>query len=433
VTTPAAARQNQYGNRIYPVPKPGSLEVEELPSVSQILKVLASAGLEIWKLKTVAEQFALRHDLVMLAADPDTRYDAVQQALNASKPASNTGTAVHKFTEMVDDDTLDWNLVPEVAKPWVAHYAAAKAAYGWTLIEKEFTVYNHAWGFAGTSDRVLDVPGFGRVVADVKTGRSVYGDQALQLGMYAFGEGVWRPVPKADLTESAALEAALLKNIEDGTNIPPGRRKWSKDAIDEERNKIEEIRWREYCEKGKHEPMPAGLSQEVGIIIHLANDKCELVPLDLKGVGPVIEGLCAVYHWKERKNVVGQVLKPANEYKLTIPQGGMNFVNKPVVQTPDPARDQKVTSLKERIVALPQEARQELAFTWPSGVPTFKQSTNHTDAQLEAIEKAVWSIECSIAAPTPEGGEPAEASAVASLLSAFPGSAEDEPIQHTTR
>lgn len=424
MTTPAAARKNQYGNRIYPVPRPGSLEVEDLPAVSQILKVLSSAGLEIWKLKTVAEQFSKRPDLVMKAADPETRYDAVQEALDASKPASNTGTAVHRFTEMVDDGTLDWNLVPEPAKPWVAHYAAAREAYGWKLVDKEFTVYNHAWGYAGTSDRVLDVPGFGLVIADVKTGKAVYADQAFQLGCYAFGEGRWRPVPKAQLTESAKLEEELDENIKNGTNIPAGRRKWSEDAIKEERNKIGEVRWREYCEKGKHEPMPAGLSREVGIIIHLANDKCELVPLDLKGIGPVIEGLCGVYHWKERKDVVGSVLVPTNEYKLVIPQGGTNFVaTNPVPQTPDPARQQKADSLKARIVALPQEARHQLAFNWPNGVPTFKMSSSHTDAQLETIEKVVWSIECA-ASGEPTEGEPAEASAVESVLAAFPGSTE---------
>ena len=89
--------------------------------------MLAAPGLEIWKQKQIAEQFAKRPDLIMLAADEGTRFDAIKQALQATQSKANVGTAIHRFSELVDDGQLDWGLVPEAAKPWVENDACVSS------------------------------------------------------------------------------------------------------------------------------------------------------------------------------------------------------------------------------------------------------------------------------------------------------------------
>ena len=435
MTAPAAARKNQWGNRVYPVPRPGTEIVEDLPAVSQLLKILAAPGLEIWKQKMIAEQFAIRPDLVMLAANPDTRWDAIKQALDAGRNASNTGTAIHHFTEQVDAGQVAWELVPAVAKPWVESYQKAKDDYGWTMVAKEFTVYNHELGYAGTSDRILDIPGYGKVIADVKTGKSVYADMAQQMACYAFGEGIWTaPLPEI-LTESIARDTELDDWIANGTNIPAGRRKWSEEAIKEAKAALAEERWREYARKGTHTPLPADLRKDVAIIVHLSENGCELVPLDLTGTYEVIAGLAHIYHWQQRKNVVGAPIEiesavVVQQLQETIAglqgQEGSSTGGRaeptasetgtsseepvPFEPAPEPVLDtsSRRASVQARIDSLTPKAKQDLVFKWPEGIPTLKKWDGHSPEQLKAIEDVLWDVEC-------EQG-------IDKLADAFPGS-----------
>ena len=430
MTTPAASRKNRYGSRVYPVPLPGTEQVVDLPSVTHLLKVLAAPGLEIWKQKLLAEQFSLRPDLVMLAANPDTRFDAIKAALSAGQSAANQGTAVHYFTEMVDDGTLDWGLVPAPAKPWVENYVNARNKFGWTLVEKEFTVYSHKLGYAGTSDRILDVPGYGLVIADVKTSASVHADMALQLSFYAHADAIWSPPAESDLTESIAREAELEDWIANGTNIPEGRRKWSEDAVKVAKAELAELRWKEYSRKGTHRPLPAELRKDVALILHVGEKYCELVPLDLNGTLEVVTGISAINRWKERKDVVGQPVKvdPAvavQELQQVVaglsgeaPSADQKGDPDRADASPPPALEVPVSAAPDiqtrrrtaqaRIDALTQEGKQKLLFIWPEGVPTLKRSDDHTPAQLQAIEDALWDVECEMAADK--------------LASSFPGS-----------
>jgi hypothetical protein len=422
VTAPAAARQNSVGGRVYPVPVPGEDQVRDLPAVSQLLRSLAAPGLEIWKQKLIAEQFSQRPDLIMLAADPSTRYDAIKQALDGSRNAANTGTAVHRFTEMVDDGTLDWSLIPEVAKPWVEHYAQAKEDYGWEMVAKEFTVYNHEIGYAGTSDSALRIPGYGTVICDTKTGKEIYGDQALQLSFYAHGEGIWvAPAPDA-LTEYLKASRALQEDVDAGVNIPEGRRKWSADAVKIAKSHLEEAKWREYAERGTHLPMPADLRKDVGFIIHLTDKKCEVVPMDLVGTEAVIRGIANIFWWKARKDIVGQPLVARKD-----PTPAPAPPAPPAEPVPVPVADEaplatRIEAMQARITALPIEAKKDLIFRWPEGVPTFKQSRDHTEAQVQAIDTELWAVECKFA---PVATRAVLEERTARVMEAFPGSVEE--------
>lgn len=88
--------------------------------------------------------------------------------------AAERGTSIHSFTEMIDDGTLDWGYVPDEFKGPLEAYGAATE--GFTVLDTEvFVAIDEPVGdtvlrSSGSMDRVLDVPGVGVVVGDVKTG-----------------------------------------------------------------------------------------------------------------------------------------------------------------------------------------------------------------------------------------------------------------------
>lgn len=451
MTTPAAASKNQYGARIYPIPIPGTETVEELTSVSQVLKVLAAPGLEVWRQKVIAEQFSKRPDLIMLAADENTRYDAIKQALNATQSKANIGTSIHRFSEMVDDGTLDWALVPEAAKPWVENYVRARDTFGWKVVFKEVTIYNHTYGYAGTADRFMELDG--EVCPwDLKTSAEVYADMALQLALYGNGEGIW--VPPSGTPDTDALEKQLDDDIANGVNVPAGRRKWSQEAIKEAKTALAEMRWREYARKGTHLPMPAGLNTNKGIIVHLTEQKCELVPLDLSDCRDVVFGMARIHHWKNRRNIVGKPLKakaspedikalheldkeldedfsapvalpPSNRRVVTghvVPATTLQELSERSVEANNAQSFIDPDTLKDRVRALSQEAKQELVFRWPSGVPTLKVG-GHTEEQLSQLAQLIFEVQTKFAkSERPEIAPVSEEEAVARIQKLFPGS-----------
>jgi len=309
VTQPAAARSDRYGNRWYTVPDENG-ELHDLVSVTRLKDLLHSGGLETWKLKTVARNMALRPDLQMLAGNDETLYKAAMEAARDERKA-NAGTAVHKLVELVEAGTLDMDFVPEASRPYVEQYVAARQRWGLRVVDQEFTVYNLTVGYAGTADMLA---GFGDrpdlFIMDVKTGADVWPETAKQLAAYANAEGIWVP-PSDEFPEVVEARAELERNIAAKTNIPPGRRKWSVDAIKVAEAEIDALHWRLLAQYPGRRPMPENLRRDVGYVIHLRPDSCELFELRLDGdqvsAFDTVCGLAFEHRWQQRKDIVSKV------------------------------------------------------------------------------------------------------------------------------
>jgi RecB family exonuclease len=385
MTAPAAARKNAYGARYYPVPNPQTGEVVELPAVSRILDVLNSPQLSTWKLKTVATQFSQRPDLVMLAAsDP---YGASKQALDSAQARSNIGTAVHSLSEQIDDGTLIRKMVSPPALKYVEQYEAAKAYFQWEVVAQEVTVFNHELGFAGTLDRILRFPeGLiverGASIADLKTGAAVWPSQALQMMFYALGKGIWSPPSEDQLVEFNTATAELNANIAACTNIPEGRRKWSEDAVKVARAELDTLKWQEYASLGAFIEMPEDLQRKTAFILHLSDEKFELVPMNLEGAEDVVKGMCAIFHWQNKpaSSIVGKA--------MTVPQPESAIAESLL---------EWVQNLRERANALPLDKKHQLRAEWPQGVPELKSGPFQADetgrAHLTAIDELLRTLE----------------------------------------
>jgi len=117
--------------------------------------------------------------------------------------AAVRGTEVHALAErVVHGESVD---VPEELVGFVDGYARWLDRSGATHVLTEFVCGSRTWRYAGTSDLILtDHMGVPRI-ADIKTGKGVYADTALQLAAYRFAEFYLdgddeAPVPEVDDT-----------------------------------------------------------------------------------------------------------------------------------------------------------------------------------------------------------------------------------------
>lgn len=463
MTTPAASRKDKYGNRTYTIPHPETRELVELPSWTKLKNLMHSSPLETWKLKKVATAVAQSTALQMQAANPDTCYQAVKKAMQADTEKADVGTYVHRYTEQVDDGTLDWQFVPEAAKPYIVNYQTLKTEWAWQVAEAEATVFNLAYGYAGSADRFNRFPGLPALLGlpdperdvfavDVKTGEKVWAETALQLAAYANGEGIFE-APTKLAHGFTQREAQLDEWIAEGTNIPPGRRKWSDDAIRQAKAELENDWWKIFAEHGRFRPMPEGLRHDVGLVVHLRSEGASVVPVRLDGDPPalyVIDGLTALYRWQRRKEIVCDPVvrynseqpavepEPAPETKQDRKRARLATEQPGTPENRAIPAEQRFQWLRGRLQAIAATggtAMAETAANWPAGVPTLRQFA-HDDDGLDRIIELLDTIEA--AHEIPFGPTLAEhvsvaptsdAEAVDKLADTFPGGVEVATVE----
>jgi hypothetical protein len=202
-----------------------------------------------WSQRMVAKGLTVRPDLVSLAypldvkADRDALNKIVEDAKSAAgnKVAANMGTALHSFTQRIDEEPVAdiEKLVPESALDDVRAYRSALEQGGIRvvpeLIERITAVPDYE--VAGTLDRGLDLSecrfdlgpevnlSDGHlVIGDLKTGRDLqYGwnEISIQLAIYAMGVkacGTWNPRTKTwDSALPVRQDFALVMHLPVGS------------------------------------------------------------------------------------------------------------------------------------------------------------------------------------------------------------------------
>lgn len=276
------------GRKITPDPKakPGVYT-----RVSTIAKTLEDGfGISAWQRRLVVKGLGLRPDLYALACatrvdDRDQLDNIADQAHEAAggKVSSNLGTALHSFTDRVDQgekpvaqgESSSDLVIPE---PWLTDVLAYQAALVEHSIElmpgyQEMRVVipelaeegktGGTDGAAGTFDRIVMWRGR-PTVADLKTGNNPlkYGDLgiSIQLGRYATAAAIW-----------------------DGESFYP---------------------------------MPEGLRTDVGLVIWLPAGQgvCEVHEVDLEpGHEVVAEAVMRTRAWRKRKGTLSRKLEPGSE------------------------------------------------------------------------------------------------------------------------
>jgi hypothetical protein len=98
-----------------------------------------------------------------------------------NESAMQMGSNVHLLLELEDDGQLG-EYAPEY-EPYLTAYRAFKKDTKAQVVEIEKRVCSETYRFAGTLDRVMDLPGIGRSILDIKSG-SPSPSHAIQTSAY---------------------------------------------------------------------------------------------------------------------------------------------------------------------------------------------------------------------------------------------------------
>jgi hypothetical protein len=189
------------GHNRYKLPHPETGKVQAWTRVTTWARTPSDTyGLTVYQLRMAARGLAVRPDLVLrlLADYGDNKVvdEAIAQAQEhaGSTTAATTGSAYHRFTELVDSGEPLPPLPPSTQRDITAYEATLRAAK-LSVLHVERIVCVPDLGVAGTLDRVL-THGQHAWIADLKTGADLgpsWGEIATQLACYAHGAALWNP------------------------------------------------------------------------------------------------------------------------------------------------------------------------------------------------------------------------------------------------
>jgi hypothetical protein len=291
-------------------------------------------GLNKWQTRMACLGLAQRADLLaqFAAASDDRARDALinqaQEAAGASSGA-NMGSALHSFTE-----ALDLGRDITVPAPWdadVQAYSQALADHGIVIDPAmiELDVVCDDLALAGTADRYVMWQGR-RVVADLKTGKKI-ADPALGYSV-----------------QLAVYARSFLYHHDTGARTDL-----------------------ECC-------------HDVGLIIHLpaGQARCDIYEVDLRAAWDLAHLAAQVKQAQKRKGVV---VKSSPGASAVPPPASTDAPGEPLTQA---LRAELVAALKRADAP----ALERIAAAWPPGVPTFKQSQDHSRDELRAIQRVIVDV-----------------------------------------
>lgn len=174
----------------------------KIPGVTTLLNDgIPKPQLINWAASTTAE-YALDHWDELSDKPVGVRLkELVGARFEISREAMRKGTDVHALAELLVHGTEIE--VPEPLAGHVESYVAFLNEWNPEPVIVEAAVVNYSVGYAGTLDLVVDMAGE-RWLLDIKTGKRVYGETALQLAAYAnaesyvVAEGLEAPMPSVD-------------------------------------------------------------------------------------------------------------------------------------------------------------------------------------------------------------------------------------------
>lgn len=176
-------------------------------SVTTILKALNKPALPSWAAKMTAEYVANNFGFIADMIEGGKIDEAIgvmkQAPWQTRDAAANLGTAVHEAVEAYLMGTPG-----QADHPHITHFEHWLEAFKPRIIETEVTVFSRTFDYAGTLDLLVELePNIWCV--DVKTGKGVYPEMALQVAAYANGEFIGRQdgteSPMPDVTRGAVL------------------------------------------------------------------------------------------------------------------------------------------------------------------------------------------------------------------------------------
>ena len=166
-----------------------SWDDETFASVTTILGVLNKPALPGWAAESVAEFVAHNIGTVNDLIGRGQQSAAIDMMKGAPwrqrDKAADLGTTIHNVIECLSaNKNMD---IPVDAMASVEHFLTWQAVFKPQILVSEGTVFNREYNYAGTLDLICKIDGLTWLV-DLKTGKGVYPEYAMQVAAYARGE-----------------------------------------------------------------------------------------------------------------------------------------------------------------------------------------------------------------------------------------------------
>jgi hypothetical protein len=207
VSTPRLVRRNHGRGHSY------QLDGVKVPGVTTVTGNLPKNALIDWAGRVTAE-YAVDHWDELSAQPHSARLNTLTRArYSATSKAALRGTQIHALGEQV---SLGHQVDAGEHQSEVEAYARFLDRWQVEVLATETPCASTQWGYAGTADAWAT---FGRgqyagqrVLLDIKTGRGVYDETALQLTAYAHCD-LWQPDGPESEAEQPPVDAVVVAHI----------------------------------------------------------------------------------------------------------------------------------------------------------------------------------------------------------------------------
>lgn len=187
------------------------LDGEKIPGVTSVIKVLDKPALVGWAAKQSAsyaiENWAELGDLPLME-----RATKIEKArFDTTKKATTRGHRIHEFGDRLSrGESVE---VPDEYRGPAEAYAKFLDDWEMETVVTETPVCHTEYRYGGTFDAIGRSPRLGQVMLDIKTGKGVYAETALQMAGYRFADLMIDDEPMID-TDGAYVAHVLGDTVD---------------------------------------------------------------------------------------------------------------------------------------------------------------------------------------------------------------------------
>jgi hypothetical protein len=187
------------------------IDGQKAVGVTTALNALAKPALVDWAARVTAE-FAVNNWDELNSVPPATRLDRIGRARwDTVKEAALRGTRIHDLGEKVSHGIQVE--VPDEYRGPVDAYARFLDDWDIEITATETPCCNTTHWFAGTADAWGRIGRTGEnVLLDIKTGKGVYSEAALQLAAYRYCD-LWQPKGEGSEASPPAVDAVYVAHV----------------------------------------------------------------------------------------------------------------------------------------------------------------------------------------------------------------------------
>jgi len=210
VTEPILAEKVPGRGRMYRSPKTNEL----LPSITNIIDVLAKPWLGGWMAKLVAGYAFDNRTALMEMGERDAAVDFLKGAPRRSRDAAaGVGDVIHGYVEALLTDGPA-PTITEQHEPYLEGFLGFVEEFKPDFRTVEGTVFNHTERYSGTFDFLAVVEGL-LILGDWKTGKGIYDEVALQLAALRNADSLWDPID-GQLLPMPEVDACVAVQLQPG-------------------------------------------------------------------------------------------------------------------------------------------------------------------------------------------------------------------------